>query len=468
MLVANVSYLGYVTPPGGPDPHWKNCQYDVYAVFIVFNGFAFLFSLGATGVVIVLPWLYPSDEKKPAVDWWIGAGLILLLISIVSFTVAFLAAGLVTSGIWAPLENCDALPCEEYKGSGIIIQGTSGGLPCGPNQEGSMANVLSLNNVRGECFYVSEVAEGRSLSQSQSLVSYKNSGNADSTNFDPDSCYLVVQLLGPSDVDKFSTHTNRVLCTVSPSNTTVAGKGSLADALVDLMGNLWVVPGPGYGSKMYYMQIPTTKNWASCNSSDYFCACSAHMLKADLMFVTYTSQVYLASSLRLSGSDTGYDWSHFRTEDGHGSYDTYEAFGVPLAVYSPPVFSRDQIAVYDELEYRCSSSYYDSVLCAYHKGSFGSFGKDYKDIGGGYGYHRQCGQGDCHGVAVREDKQYIKLQFNAQGNFLMYLLTFAISALAFVLYLVIFIFVIRARRSRPAVATHPAAQAVRGTSQSNV
>ena len=52
VLVANVSFLGYVTPPGGPHPYWETCNNHVYVAFLVLNGLAFLFSLGATGVAL--------------------------------------------------------------------------------------------------------------------------------------------------------------------------------------------------------------------------------------------------------------------------------------------------------------------------------------------------------------------------------------------------------------------------------
>ncbi|CAL8467331.1 g6868 [Coccomyxa elongata] len=75
VLVANVSYLGYVTPPGGLSPYWESCLYETYIAFLVFNGLAFLFSLGAMGVVIVVPWLFPNKKAgQRLVNKWIGWG----------------------------------------------------------------------------------------------------------------------------------------------------------------------------------------------------------------------------------------------------------------------------------------------------------------------------------------------------------------------------------------------------------
>ena len=55
VLVANVSFLGYVTPPGRPHPYWETCNNRVYVAFMVLNGLAFLFSLGATGAALLVP-----------------------------------------------------------------------------------------------------------------------------------------------------------------------------------------------------------------------------------------------------------------------------------------------------------------------------------------------------------------------------------------------------------------------------
>ena len=55
ILVANVSFLGYVTPPGGPHPYWETCNNRIYVAFMVLNGLAFLFSLGATGAALLVP-----------------------------------------------------------------------------------------------------------------------------------------------------------------------------------------------------------------------------------------------------------------------------------------------------------------------------------------------------------------------------------------------------------------------------
>lgn len=55
-------------------------------------------------MVVVLPWLYPEKDAgihKVSINRWISWGLSLLFSSILFFTVAFAAAGLVTGSLLA-------------------------------------------------------------------------------------------------------------------------------------------------------------------------------------------------------------------------------------------------------------------------------------------------------------------------------------------------------------------------------
>ncbi|CAL8467337.1 g6874 [Coccomyxa elongata] len=70
VLVANVAFLGYVVPPGGPHPYWETCNYSAYISFFYFNGFAFLFSLCAVCVMIFMPWLL--QDSANILFYWIG------------------------------------------------------------------------------------------------------------------------------------------------------------------------------------------------------------------------------------------------------------------------------------------------------------------------------------------------------------------------------------------------------------
>lgn len=47
VLIANVCYLGYVTPPGGPDPYWATCDYPLFTYFKMLNGSSFVLAVAA-------------------------------------------------------------------------------------------------------------------------------------------------------------------------------------------------------------------------------------------------------------------------------------------------------------------------------------------------------------------------------------------------------------------------------------
>ena len=55
VLIFNVCYVGYVTPPGGASPPWADCYYPVYVAFLYFNGFALVFSTAAIVAILVGP-----------------------------------------------------------------------------------------------------------------------------------------------------------------------------------------------------------------------------------------------------------------------------------------------------------------------------------------------------------------------------------------------------------------------------
>ena len=118
VLIINVAYLGYITPPGGPDPYWADCFYPVFVAFFVLNGFALVFSVAALCAVtwgpFVLIWCKLSTWRTRVVN----LGLVHLAVSLASLLGAFACAGFVTASVGAPDLTCGNLRCIE------------GGVPC--------------------------------------------------------------------------------------------------------------------------------------------------------------------------------------------------------------------------------------------------------------------------------------------------------------------------------------------------
>ena len=120
ILIANVTYLGFVTPPGGPNPYWQGCDYSLYAAFWFVNGAALIASVGAALVATLVPALISLPLKRGGKREFPEAGTVavksgfsLLGMSAVSFVVAFFLAGLVTSSFAAPDPNCGTVCCDQ-------------------------------------------------------------------------------------------------------------------------------------------------------------------------------------------------------------------------------------------------------------------------------------------------------------------------------------------------------------------
>ena len=117
-LIINVAYIGYITPPGGPDPYWADCFYSVFVAFFVLNGFALVFSVAALCAVtwgpFVLIWCRESTWRTRVVNM----GLFHLAVSLAALLGAFACAGFVTASVGAPELTCGNLKC------------TEGGVPC--------------------------------------------------------------------------------------------------------------------------------------------------------------------------------------------------------------------------------------------------------------------------------------------------------------------------------------------------
>lgn len=470
VLVANVSFLGYVTPPGGPHPYWEYCLYGTYIAFLVFNGLAFLFSLGAMGVVVVVPWLFPNDKATTRlVNRWTSWGLALLVLSISFFTVAFVLAGLVTGGYKGVPPNCGVLPCKY------------GGMACSPSiQDGSMASLLSLNDVYGDCFYVSKITDGqgfRAMFADKTFFLYNGSTAPNNTREDqlPDrsGCFMIASALRNADVDRFSSNTRNVLCHVGEKpGKDEAGRGKQYDLLEALMKLTFPVQAWSVVDNDQVFWGLQIINQGSCNTNKPGCLCSSHMLahQDELTFVTYTAahsslhpQIFIANSA--TGSDvldSDFNINNFSTSD------LLSAFGQDMTLYSPSVYYRDYIAVYDELKIRCSDSFVAAhpTLCLFDGSARGGHNKWYKNvpnISGDQTQHtkRQCcadwekGDCACEGLAVDQEGKYIlmsrlgelgaEVQYEQEyleslGRKMGYLV-FSILALAFFVYIVISVFV---------------------------
>ena len=149
VLIANITYLGYVTPPGGSHPSWEACDYKVYIAFFVLNGLAFIFSLCAIWFMIFMPlqWLLapgsPSILRHETIVWW---GAVTVGFAMLCLLAAFTAAGLVSVGFGAPDYTCGILPCE------------SGGVYCSRHSYARESRFL--NKFKGRCYQVFKVTSG--------------------------------------------------------------------------------------------------------------------------------------------------------------------------------------------------------------------------------------------------------------------------------------------------------------------
>ena len=451
VLVANISFLGYVTPPGGPHPWWETCSHDyyTYVAFLVLNGLAFLFSLGAVGVVVVLPWLYPEKDAgrhKVSINRWISWGLGLLLSAILFFTVAFVTAGLVTGGFGAPPLQCGVLPCDK------------GGIPCVPSTQSSVGvfkSLQALNNMSGDCFAVSGIATGSTLLQNlparNTLVQYKGGfpllsirearKNASiSQGFLEQACYLNITSINTTDPSFYIGNTKNILCTAglvptrdSSGNpvpgTDPAAAGNLAyyEALFNMTrpGGLWLANVHDANVLNWYFMIPGTEfsnTWCPADQSG--CACSTNMTRAwndgNLMFVTYappgrSKGVYAASIVNNSTNPQidGYpQWYHL---DPSGIQNFH---GRKMNLYAPHLFQRQHVAVYDESHIRCMQSTNKKIgkptLCMLSPTSRDNSPRFYSKTSSSSSsvFERHCGwnsssQWNCTGLAVNTDGSLI-------------------------------------------------------------
>lgn len=147
VLVANVTFIAWATPPGGPTPYWLGCDYPMFTAFLIVNGIAFMLAVASAVVVTAFPLVLSRTPHQAA--WWGG---ILLMLSMLAFIVAFLMAGFVTVGYQAPPPSCSSIRCTE---GGIACSFDSYPSPEGVSQEGEVlssvfymdTNVAALNAI---------------------------------------------------------------------------------------------------------------------------------------------------------------------------------------------------------------------------------------------------------------------------------------------------------------------------------
>ena len=114
VLVANVTFIAWATPPGGSAPYWAGCDYPIFTSFLIVNGVAFMLAVASVIVVTAFPLLLKRTPHQAA--WWGG---ILLLLSMIAFIAAFLLAGFVTVSYKAPTPGCASLKCND---GGVMCQ----------------------------------------------------------------------------------------------------------------------------------------------------------------------------------------------------------------------------------------------------------------------------------------------------------------------------------------------------------
>ena len=106
VLVANVTFLGWATPPGGSTPYWQSCNYPIFTAFLILNSVAFMLALAAVVVVTAFPLFLSKKPRHAAV-----LGGILLCWCLLAFIVAFILAGFVAVGYGAPAPDCAIIRC---------------------------------------------------------------------------------------------------------------------------------------------------------------------------------------------------------------------------------------------------------------------------------------------------------------------------------------------------------------------
>ena len=114
VLITNVAYVGYLTPPGGgAAAYWADCDYPIFTGYIYLNGFALVFSTAAIAAVTFGPFVLIKTQCKEWRQMVVCVGLWHLAASLLTLLIAFVLAGLVLATINPPDLTCANLKCGE-------------------------------------------------------------------------------------------------------------------------------------------------------------------------------------------------------------------------------------------------------------------------------------------------------------------------------------------------------------------
>ena len=423
VLIANVTFIGYVTPPGGTHPYWETCFYRNSVIFTAFNGAAFLLSLLTVFVVTFLPVGFRPDDFK-AMERVKYAGLSFLALAISCFILAFGYAGLVSAALGAPDVTCGLMKCEE------------GGVLCEPTS-GFLSRLLEANYVKGRCFTIDGLRNDstiylKSLNNLSSItlmslfsLSFcrQNDGKVIASNFlhralasNPPlnasglqslvlsaipslealvrtgnislpGCYFKVREIFATNSTILSQDTRNVLCFQQ------GGGDSFESSLSKVSASLHAAADDEAG--LYYLPIFGSKQ---CRIAE----------KPDYSFATYVDP-----------SGDGSSAVFFASESSCYGVNTSKPINVIAGNYSlcEPIFSSKDVGVYDDLKYRCFQHAGAGVatICAFDKNAVGSSRNGLANLfvdefqAKRYnGLQRRCQTGSCGGYAVSLEGNTVK------------------------------------------------------------
>lgn len=421
VLIANVAYIGYITPPGGFKPFWETCNYIAFVAFIYLNGLAFLFSVCAVCVMVFMPWLLQEvpDWHKTIIRW----GIAHLALAVTFFLLAFSVAGLVSAGANAPEYTCAVQSCDH------------GGVLC---QNETAPDVLrSLNNFHGRCFKVMDIRKGSWFTKmyNQSYISvglvehYRDSNGTSKYNqqyfprfsavkvntslhqiYD-DRCYLVIHpIYDPgSNVEMQAVvdgggdliyNSSNVICLVPSRDNSSSFDVDIAGYVEG--GTVWSITYPGdapvSGVEKYLsfnfsidqiIQAGRHSDWCAEDSAGNF------------TFVTYPGRSYGTSWIYLAGDKDNNGIGPLWKSHYHSDY----PFDKNLALHEP-IFDPRNFVVFDELQYRCQNFTKDmaryAALCSYEP-QLTAAGKAWYNAA----TRRRFYKDDVNGFAVKSDGSYV-------------------------------------------------------------
>ena len=375
VLIVNVTYVGYITPPGGSHPSWETCPYWPYIAFFCLNGLAFLFSLCAVVVMVFMPLLLDrpgNDWRKPVIKW----GIAHLAVGLLFTLLAFCAAGLANSNFQEPEYTCSFVPC------------SNGGIYC---SKATFANVTrALNKFEGRCFQVTNITSGAHLREastplekiaySSTPISHTVSIADFDDSFSDNICYLGGIEVNSGE-DDISFKPKNTICMADKPFATLSDDLTRLAPFVDFNHQaLWRVM---YNVTTEY-PTPVTRELLVVPSILDDATCKA-MHDGPFSFVSIQEIIYIVNVE--ADKPAGFQWDN----------------NTQSATLAGPGF-----LVHDELPYRCNDLTQDALAgsatwCRYdtHNTSIGNYLYLYNTT-------NRCFPGeDCPGYAVRLDGSYV-------------------------------------------------------------